>query len=164
MSANRSKFLSPAGSKLVRPKDAVFLSFRVLHVRPIFLLFPALPVLNLYGFTTSADNVGQQIAKRTSMKNRARVTIGLLALTACEEASMLPQLQARAALDLDCRPSGISARDLDDRTVIAGGCGKRAIYVLSCTGKYSNHCTWLLNSPIRAADVLAPQKSTQPVR
>jgi len=109
-------------------------------------------------------NVGQQIAQRTSMKNRARVTIGLLALTACEEASMLPQLQARAALDLDCQPSRISARDLDDRTVIAGGCGKRAIYVLNCTGKYGNHCTWLLNSPIRAANVSAPQKSTQPVR
>ncbi len=84
------------------------------------------------------------------MNNRVILTIGLLLLTACEGELWFPQLQARAALDFDCQPSQISARDIANRTVIAGGCGKRAIFVLSCSGRYN--CMWLLNSPIRSAD------------
>jgi hypothetical protein len=61
----------------------------------------------------------------------------------------LAQLQARAALDMDCKPTSITARDIDSGTVVASGCGKQAIYIEHCVGKHS-HCTWMLNSAVKS--------------
>jgi len=93
------------------------------------------------------------------MKSRAVLTIGLLLSTACEAGSWFPQLQARAAVDFNCQSSEISGRGIANGTVIAGGCGKRAIYVLTCSGRYN--CVWLLNSPIRSADGSTVQDRVQ---
>jgi len=88
------------------------------------------------------------------MKNRACVAIVLLLSTACAEDSQswLPPLQSRAAVDFDCQPDRVSARGIAVDTVIASGCGKRAIYVQMCTGRHQEYCKWLLNSAIRRAD------------
>jgi len=63
----------------------------------------------------------------------------------------LGQLQTRAALDLDCTPTSITARDIDRGTVVASGCGKQAIYIEHCVGDHHSHCTWMLNSAIKSA-------------
>ena len=87
------------------------------------------------------------------MKNRVVLTIGLLLSTACEGVGIwIPALQARAALDFDCQSSKISAHEIANRTMIAGGCGRRAIYVQSCSGRYGYNCVWLLDSPIMSVD------------
>src|SRR5450432_4088226 len=56
------------------------------------------------------------------------------------------QLQARAALDLECQPAAISAHSVDGQTRVASGCGKQAIYVETCSGHNHSDCTWMLNS------------------
>jgi hypothetical protein len=45
------------------------------------------------------------------------------------------QLQARAALDLECQPAAISAHSVEGQTRVASGCGKQAIYVETCSVK-----------------------------
>jgi len=107
------------------------------------------------------SEVGRRNALGALMKNRVALTIALLLSTACEGGSWFPQLQARAALDFDCQPSAISARDVANGTVIAGGCGKRAIYVQTCSGRHGDNCVWLLNSPIRSTDNSAAQGRAQ---
>jgi len=66
------------------------------------------------------------------------------------------QLQARAALDLECQPAAISAQSVDGQTRVASGCGKQAIYVESCSGHNHSDCTWMLNSTVKPA--AAPSK------
>jgi hypothetical protein len=56
------------------------------------------------------------------------------------------QLQARAALDLECHPAAISAHSVDGQTRVASGCDKQAIYVETCSGHNHSDCTWMLNS------------------
>lgn len=82
------------------------------------------------------------------MLDRRWVTIGLLATSGC--GATFEQLQSRAALDLDCQPTAISAREVDRLTRVATGCGKQAIYVQTCVGKAEDSCTWLLNSEIKS--------------
>jgi hypothetical protein len=65
----------------------------------------------------------------------------------------LAQLQTRAALDLDCSPASITARNIDTETLVASGCGKQAIYIEHCVGNHHSHCTWMLNSTIKASGV-----------
>ena len=82
------------------------------------------------------------------MKRTWGMALALLAASAC--GATFEQLQSRAALDFNCQPTAISARRLDDLTLIAAGCGKQAVYVQTCTGKGESNCTWLLNSEIRS--------------
>lgn len=79
-----------------------------------------------------------------------RMTIvGLLSLSSGCGAT-LAQLQTRAALDLDCTPASITARDVDIGTMVASGCGKQAIYIEHCVGNNHSSCTWMLNSEIKS--------------
>jgi hypothetical protein len=76
----------------------------------------------------------------------------LLAITflmAAGCAATFEQLQARAAIDLDCRPEAITAQAVDAETRIASGCGKQAVYIESCMRGNHSDCTWSLNSPVR---------------
>jgi hypothetical protein len=82
-----------------------------------------------------------------SMKYRVLLTIGLLFSVGC--GASFGQLQARAALDFDCPSGEISAKAVDGQTRLVSGCGKRAIYVATCTDRYEMNCTWMLNSEIR---------------
>jgi hypothetical protein len=68
----------------------------------------------------------------------------------------LEQLQTRAALDFNCQPAAISARFVDTQTRLATGCGKRAIYVETCSDRNRAVCAWMLNSEIKPA-VAPPQ-------
>jgi len=79
------------------------------------------------------------------------LAIAAVGLAGC--GATLDQLQSRAAIDLDCQPEAISSRELDSQTRIASGCGKRAVYVETCTGRNHSGCTWLLNSPVRPTSV-----------
>lgn len=92
------------------------------------------------------------------MKNQVGLAIGFLLSAACTESTSYArlQLQTRAALDFDFQADEISARAVDNGTVIARGCGKRAIYIRTCTDRYDAICVWMLNSPIRSADNPAP--------
>ena len=81
------------------------------------------------------------------------LTIGVVLPAGC--LATFEQLQARAAFDLDCPPASISARELDDRTQIATGCGKQAVYVQTCTNRNSG-CTWMLNSEVKPMEARAP--------
>ena len=71
--------------------------------------------------------------------------LGLFLLAGC--GATVPQLQTRAALDLDCRADAISVVAVDRATRIATGCGKQAIYVENFNN--SRHPGWLLNSEIK---------------
>jgi hypothetical protein len=90
------------------------------------------------------------------MKTQRWLAVTILATAGC--GATFEQLQARAAIDLECQPQAISANALDDQTRIASGCGKQAVYVETCAGNNRANCTWMLNSPIKpAADIAAPQ-------
>jgi hypothetical protein len=80
---------------------------------------------------------------------RGCLMVTLLTAPGC--GATFEQLQARAALDLECQPTAISGRRVDDRTVVASGCGEQAIYVETCTSNNHSGCTWLLNSTIKPA-------------
>jgi hypothetical protein len=82
------------------------------------------------------------------MKRTWGMILAWLAASGC--GATLEQLQSRAALDLNCQPDAISARRVDNLTLIAAGCGKQAVYVQTCSGKGEGNCTWLLNSEIRS--------------
>jgi hypothetical protein len=59
------------------------------------------------------------------------------------------QLVRRAAFDLNCSESQISVVELDDRSRGVSGCGKKAVYLESCTtqNRERSSCTWVLNTP-----------------
>ncbi len=82
------------------------------------------------------------------MKSPVWLFLGLLVSAGC--GATFEQLQTRAALDLNCQPTAISAREVDDRTRMAAGCGKQAIYIETCSDKRVN-CIWMLNSEIKPA-------------
>ena len=83
------------------------------------------------------------------MELKRWLMVGVLTAPGC--AATFEQLQARAALDLECQPAAISGRRVDDHTMVASGCGKQAIYVETCTGDNHTGCTWLLNSTVKPA-------------
>lgn len=83
------------------------------------------------------------------MNSRRLLAITFMSMCGC--GATLEQLQARAAVDLECQPAAISAQVIDLYTRIAQGCGKQAVYVETCTDRNHSGCTWMLNSPIKPA-------------
>lgn len=79
------------------------------------------------------------------------LVITVAAVAGC--GATLEQLQRRAAIDLDCPSEAISSNEVDSQTRIATGCGRRAVYVETCSNKNRTACTWMLNSPVRPASV-----------
>jgi hypothetical protein len=82
---------------------------------------------------------------RSKSQTRCGWMLGSLFLAGC--GATLPQLQTRAALDLDCHAEALSVRVVDPATRLVTGCGKQAIYVENFNN--SRYPAWLLNSEIR---------------
>jgi hypothetical protein len=51
------------------------------------------------------------------------------------------QLKSRASFDFDCPKSSIRTVTIDDRTKGVTGCGRRAVYIQTCSP-----CTWVMNT------------------
>ena len=76
----------------------------------------------------------------------------LLAIaTGCLSAGPRPsvaQLRYRAVFDLGCPDPELVVYHVDARAKAVAGCGRRAVYVVSCQPVHGRHaCTWMLNSP-----------------
>jgi hypothetical protein len=70
----------------------------------------------------------------------------------------IPQLRARASVDLSCQPESLQVKELDAATEIVTGCGKRAIYVHLFNN--SRYPTWLLNSSIEPSSAPSAAQSS----
>ena len=79
----------------------------------------------------------------------ARVFLVLVAMLGAGCGASKGQLLRRASVDLECSQGELQIAALDGRTRQVNGCGRRAMYVSSCTGPYhSANCTWILNAAI----------------
>ncbi|MBI4956234.1 MAG: hypothetical protein HY908_29730 [Myxococcales bacterium] len=75
---------------------------------------------------------------------------GLGAPLGCATArrATLPQLQQRAAYDLACPPQWLELVQIDARTKVVGGCGRRLVYLEDCVSLGDAvECAWRVDSP-----------------
>ena len=89
------------------------------------------------------------------------IAIATVALGACmgPVPATLPQLQTRAALDLNCPPSMLQLYHIGARTKGVAGCNRHLVYVESCQGE--RECAWVLdNPPAGGGWVTAPAQPT----
>lgn len=98
--------------------------------------------------------VAEILGREAIMKTEA-LLLAIVFSTAAGCGASFEQLQSRAGFDFECPPAAITAHTMDDETTIAQGCGKEAVYVEHCTGNNHSRCTWMLNSPVRAATAAA---------
>jgi hypothetical protein len=84
-------------------------------------------------------------------------------MLACATATT-EQLMRRASFDLACAESSLTQVKIDNQTEGVIGCGKRAVYVVSCDGPPNNatSCTWVLNGDIKPGN--APAGNAPPVK
>jgi len=72
----------------------------------------------------------------------------------------------RAVFDLGCAAQGLMLYQIDGRTKVVTGCGRRLVYVVACEPQLGRGgCTWLIDSP-SSAQVSWPSgcPSPSPVR
>ena len=85
-----------------------------------------------------------------------RSTALFLLLAGC---ASFDSLRSRAAFDLRCPAEAIEAEWYEvDRTAVATGCGRNALYVNHCAPYVG--CNWLLNSEVREAPAGTPAPAT----